>query len=79
MIHEAIINSEKPILTLPEESGGKLIVLTGLWSLRTLAAAPALRQAIKKLGVDKNKQWDISYIERLDSAAAFLLWQAWGE
>ena len=68
-----------PILTLSEESDGKQIVLEGLWTLRTLAEAPALRQRIKKLGVSKDKQWDISHIERLDSAAAFMLWQAWGE
>jgi phospholipid/cholesterol/gamma-HCH transport system permease protein len=79
MIDEAIINAEKPVLILPKESGGKLVVLVGPWSLRTLVADPALRQSIKKLAVDMDKQWDISRIERLDSAAAFLLWQAWGE
>ena len=79
MIDEAIINAEKPVLILPKESGGKLVVLVGLWSLRTLVADPALRQSIKKLAVDMDKQWDISRVERLDSAAAFLLWQAWGE
>jgi len=79
MIDEAIINAEKPVVILPKESGGKLIVLVGLWTLRTLVADPALRQSIKKLAVDTDKQWDISRIERLDSAAAFLLWQAWGE
>ncbi|SEL39895.1 MlaE family ABC transporter permease [Nitrosovibrio tenuis] len=79
MVDEAIINAEKPVLILPKESGGKLVVLVGPWSLRTLVADPALRQSIKKLAVDMDKQWDISQIERLDSAAAFLLWQAWGE
>lgn len=79
MIDEAIIHAEKPAVMLPKESGGKLIVLTGPWSLRTLVADPALRQSIKKLAADRDKQWDISRIERLDSAAAFLLWQAWGE
>ena len=79
MIDEAIINAEKPVVILPKESGGKLIVLVGPWSLRTLVANPALRQSIKKLAADVNKHWDISRVERLDSAAAFLLWQAWGE
>jgi phospholipid/cholesterol/gamma-HCH transport system permease protein len=79
MIDKAIIDTEKPMVTFPKESGGKLIVLVGLWSLRTLATDLALRQSIKKLAVDMDKQWDISRIERLDSAAAFLLWQAWGE
>ena len=79
MIDEAIINAEKPVVILPKESGGKLIVLVGPWSLRTLVANPALRQSIKKLAADVNKHWDISRVERLDSAAAFLLWQDWGE
>ncbi|HVW64712.1 MAG TPA: ABC transporter permease [Nitrosospira sp.] len=79
MTDEAIINAEKPVVILPKESGGKLIVLVGPWSLRTLVADPALRQSIKKLAVNTDKQWDISRVERLDSAAAFLLWQAWGE
>jgi phospholipid/cholesterol/gamma-HCH transport system permease protein len=79
MIDKAIINAEKPVLILPKESDGKLIMLVGPWSLRTLVANPALRQSIKKLAVDMDKHWDISRVERLDSAAAFLLWQAWGE
>lgn len=79
MIDKAIIDTEKPMVTFPEEFGGKLIVLVGLWTLRTLATDRALRQSIKELAVDMDKQWDISRIERLDSAAAFLLWQAWGE
>lgn len=72
-------SANEPVLVLPEESGGKLIMLEGQWVLRMLAEAPDLRQAIKSLGRAKDKQWDISRIERLDSAAAFLLWQAWGE
>jgi phospholipid/cholesterol/gamma-HCH transport system permease protein len=71
--------ADGPVVVLPEESDGKLITLEGQWILRTLAASPDLRQAIKSLGRAKDKQWDISRIERLDSAAAFLLWQAWGE
>ncbi len=78
MIDKAMIDAEKPMVTFPEGSGGKLIVLVGLWNLRTLATDLALRRSIKELAVDMNKQWDISRIERLDSAAAFLLWQAWG-
>ena len=79
MIDKAMINAEKPALILPKESSGKLIMLVGPWSLRTLVANPALRQSIKKLAVDMDKHWDISRVERLDSAAAFLLWEAWGE
>lgn len=79
MTDNSIINSEEPIVTLSEESDGKLIMLGGQWTLRTLAASPDSRQSIKKFGAVKDKQWDISHINQLDSAAAFLLWQAWGE
>lgn len=72
-------SADEPVLVFPEEFGGNLIMLEGQWILRTLAASPDLRQAIKSLGKAKDKQWDISHIERLDSAVAFLLWQAWGE
>lgn len=72
-------NASKPKLILPKEANGRLIRLGGQWTLRTLAASPDLRQTIKKLGGEKDKQWDISTIERLDSTAIFLLWQAWGE
>lgn len=74
-----IHNANKPILMFPEETGGKVIKVGGQWNLRTLAASPDLRQKIKILGSVKDKQWDISTVERLDSVAAFLLWQAWGE
>ncbi len=79
MTDKPIADSKKPGLTLSDESGGKRIVLGGVWSLRTLAADPALRRTIKKLAAGQDKQWDLSRLERLDSAAAFQLWQAWGE
>lgn len=72
-------NVNKPALTFPTEGGDRLIRLSGQWTLRTLAAFPDLRQEIKKLGGIKDRQWDISAIERLDSSAIFLLWRAWGE
>jgi len=79
MTDNSIIHSEEPIVTLSEESDGKLILLGGRWTLRTLAASPDSRRSIKKLGAAKDKQWDISHINQLDSAAAYLLWQAWGQ
>lgn len=72
-------NANSPVLMFPEESGGKVIKVGGQWTLHTLAASPGLSQKVKMLGSVKDKQWDISTVERLDSVAAFLLWQAWGE
>ena len=45
MIDKAMIDAEKPMVTFPEGSGGKLIVLVGLWNLRTLATDLALRHS----------------------------------
>jgi phospholipid/cholesterol/gamma-HCH transport system permease protein len=59
-------------------NGHTLIRLRGTWTLRTLAAAPELRRRLKNLNVG-NVQWDLQALDSLDSAAAFLLWQAWGE
>ncbi len=67
----------KPTLVFSEGFDSKLIMLEGLWTLRTLAILPELQHRIKQLGRVKDKKWDISRIERLDSAAAFILWQAW--
>jgi len=76
---EYLQNENKPILMFLEETGGKIIKVSGQWTLHTLAASPGVRQKIKILGSEKDKQWDISTVEQLDSVAAFLLWQAWGE
>ncbi|PKM13529.1 MAG: ABC transporter permease [Gammaproteobacteria bacterium HGW-Gammaproteobacteria-3] len=77
MTERHLPSADPTLPTLAEVPDGRLIELKGHWTLRTLTALPQLRQRLKKL--DKTKQWDISAIERLDSAAAFLLWQAWGE
>jgi len=68
-----------PIITFTKVTDGQLLVLEGQWTLRMLADTPKLRKLIKKLGAKKNKEWDLRQIERLDSAAAFLLWEAWGK
>ena len=72
-------NADIPYIRFSEEESGTQIILQGQWTLRTLAESIKLRQEIKKLGSIKEKKWDISQVVRLDSAAAFLLWQAWGK
>ncbi|PKM38494.1 MAG: ABC transporter permease [Gammaproteobacteria bacterium HGW-Gammaproteobacteria-10] len=71
-------NSENPSLTLPKQSGDA-IVLTGTWNLRALAKSPRLRRTINELGKTESNRWDLSGVTQLDSTAAFMLWQAWGE
>ncbi len=73
-------NTEQlPTIIFTQVADGQLFVLEGQWTLRMLADEPKLRQLIKKLGVKKNKEWDLRRIKYLDSAAAFLLWEAWGK
>jgi phospholipid/cholesterol/gamma-HCH transport system permease protein len=53
--------------------------LSGSWNLHSLAAVPDLQQKIRGNAVNKTMQWDMRSIDVLDSAAALLIWQAWGE
>ncbi len=71
-------NSENPSLTLPGQSGDA-IVLSGAWNLRELAKAPELRRSLAALGKARKQGWDLTGVTQLDSAAAFMIWQAWGE
>lgn len=75
---------KKPLLRVLRIIDGKTtlvktIVLTGSWDLRSLAAAPDMRKAVRRQGAAKDVQWDIREVDLLDSAAAFILWQSWGE
>lgn len=58
---------------------GRVIALQGLWNLRGLALAPDLRRRLDDYAKDGGLEWDLRGIEALDSAGAFVLWQAWGE
>ena len=70
--------SDNPSLTPPGQSGDA-IVLSGAWNLRELAKAPKLRRSLKTLGQSQKECWDLTGVTQLDSAAAFMIWQAWGE
>jgi len=79
MNDKSLHSDDTPYIIYPEEYSGELIILKGDWTLRKLAESIKLRKIIKKLGANKEKKWDISQIERLDSSVAFLLWEAWGK
>lgn len=52
-------------------------VLSGHWTLAAmLPELEALRRQLAAAG-DGTRRWDLSRLERLDSAAAVLLWRAW--
>ncbi len=55
------------------------VVLTGTWTLAALQAQlPALPRDLE-FAARNTPAWDLSQVERLDSAAAILLWRTWGE
>jgi len=69
-----------PTLKVIKQDDGQLCVkLTGNWNLRGLATAPDLQQQIRFNAGNKTMQWDMRSIGVLDSAAALIIWQAWGE
>ena len=53
--------------------------LTGGWNLRGMAISPNLQKQLKLNAVNKSMQWDMTSVDVLDSAAALIIWQAWGE
>jgi phospholipid/cholesterol/gamma-HCH transport system permease protein len=57
-----------------------MIRLAGTWTLASLMAnhrnGEPLRRALRK--VEASVRWNLLEVERLDSAAAVLLWQSWG-
>ena len=69
-----------PSLAVVKQDDGQLCVkLSGSWNLRGLAVTPDLQQKISLNAVNKTTQWDMRPVDVLDSAAALIIWQAWGE
>ncbi|MGZ5051525.1 MAG: MlaE family ABC transporter permease [Methylobacter sp.] len=61
-----------------EAVGQKVIKLSGNWLFRNLVAEKELKRKIASYVDAKGMLWDLSAIQMLDSAAALMLWQAWG-
>lgn len=79
-----MIDSE-PSLVLPpsltdvsQDNGQSCIRLSGNWNLHGLAIAPDLQQKISFNAVNKTLLWDMRSVDVLDSAAALIIWRAWG-
>jgi phospholipid/cholesterol/gamma-HCH transport system permease protein len=78
---DILTNPDLPPLleVLKQDNGRQFVKLTGNWNLRSLSVAPDLQRKISRAGTDKTYQWDMRSVDILDSAAALMLWQAWGE
>lgn len=57
---------------------GERVVLSGEWTLTALLPRLTEIRAALSLAACQERVWDLSAIERLDSAAATLIWQVWG-
>lgn len=58
---------------------GFTLALKGQWTLRGLSLTPDLSQRLAHYADDGENAWDLRELDALDSAGAFILWQAWGE
>jgi hypothetical protein len=55
------------------------VQLSGIWTLAAmLPLLPALQQQLSD-AASLADAWDLTAVERIDSAAAVLLWRCWGE
>ena len=56
------------------------VSLAGAWTLAAMQKEmPVLLSQLAAATKNTNAAWDLSRVERLDSAAAILLWRSWGE
>lgn len=80
MTNTPIISELPPSIDVfKQDNGLSCVKLSGCWNLRNLSANDELQQRIKRLAVDKTQQWNMNAVDVLDSVAALLLWEAWGE
>ena len=69
-----------PVLEVFKQDDGQVCVkLSGCWNIRSLSMNVDMQQKLKNIGANKTQQWDMRCVDMLDSGAALILWQAWGE
>lgn len=69
-----------PEISLAVNATDTSLRLSGPWNLRSLAAAPPeFHRTLETHAGKADFVWDLSAVEFLDSAGAFVLWQVWGE
>lgn len=61
------------------DGNGHCINLSGQWNLRYLADDVRLQQEIKRYALNGDTSWDMMSVDVLDSAAALMIWLAWGQ
>jgi phospholipid/cholesterol/gamma-HCH transport system permease protein len=80
MIESDVTTDSQPSLTVfTSDEGGSWVKLSGSWNLRNLVLAPDLQSKISLNAVNSAIYWDLSAVDALDSVAALMIWEAWGE
>jgi phospholipid/cholesterol/gamma-HCH transport system permease protein len=80
MIESDVTTDSQPSLTVfTSDEGGSWVKLSGSWNLRNLVLAPDLQSKISLNAVNSAIYWDLRAVDALDSVAALMIWEAWGE
>ena len=80
MIASDVTTDSQPSLTVfISDEGDSWVKLSGSWNLRNLVLAPDLQSKISLNAVNSAIYWDLRAVDALDSVAALMIWEAWGE
>lgn len=80
MIESDVTTDSQPSLTaFTSDEGDSWVKLSGSWNLRNLVLAPDLQSKISLNAVNSAIYWDLRAVDALDSVAALMIWEAWGE
>ena len=80
MIESDVTTDSQPSLTVfTSDEGDSWVKLSGSWNLRNLVLAPDLQSKISLNAFNSAIYWDLRAVDALDSVAALMIWEAWGE
>ena len=80
MIASDVTTDSQPLLTVfTSDEGDSWVKLSGSWNLRNFVLAPDLQSKISLNAVNSAIYWDLRAVDALDSVAALMIWEAWGE
>lgn len=72
-------NESRPRIEITQEKNVRVIRLRGAWTLLSLKDHPFLAKELTACRVLPAPHWHLEEIETLDSAGAFVIWQAWSK
>ncbi|WP_404359136.1 MlaE family ABC transporter permease [Methylotuvimicrobium sp. KM1] len=67
----------KPVLQIEQKNSLPSINLKGSWNLLAINESPAITRELKGLQFNSDCIWRLDEVDALDSAGAWLIWQAW--